>query len=178
MFERVNTPLELYNHQLRAALKMEQTVIGMLADNIEHVGASAVRGLLEEHQEQTREHVQNLEYAFTLLGWQPETAPSPAIDGIEKEAKANLKKTDQELVDLVILAGATETEHHEIAVYETLITLARAVSRDDTVTLLSTNPRQEQAAHQRVAALLAELAGKQARSWRQELVEIAPREDD
>ena len=68
----------------------------------------------------------------------------PAIEGIQKEGKANAKKTDDALVDSVLLAGAAETEHHEIAVYEGLIINARAMGRDDVVTLLQENLEQEQ----------------------------------
>jgi ferritin-like metal-binding protein YciE len=39
-----------------------------------------------------------------------------------KEGKSRIKKTDDSVVDAVILAGALETEHYEIAVYETLVT--------------------------------------------------------
>jgi hypothetical protein len=43
-----------------------------------------------------------------------------------KEGKATIKKTNESVVDAVILSAATESEHHEIAVYETLITNAEA----------------------------------------------------
>jgi uncharacterized membrane protein len=42
--------------------------------------------------------------------------PCPAIEGVEKEGSANIKKADDSVVDAVILSGAAETEHHEIAV--------------------------------------------------------------
>jgi ferritin-like metal-binding protein YciE len=44
----------------------------------------------------------------------------------------------------VILSGAAETEHHEIAVYEGLITHARAMGQDEVVRLLQENLEQEQ----------------------------------
>lgn len=38
-----------------------------------------------------------------------------------KESTAVIKKTDDALVDAVVLSAATEPEHYEIAVYETLV---------------------------------------------------------
>jgi ferritin-like metal-binding protein YciE len=157
---------------------MEETVIGMLEDNIEHCEADPVHELLQQHLAETRQQVENLGHAFTLLQEDEETAASPAIQGIEKEGKANVKKTDPALVDLTILQGVVETEHHEIAVYENLIVQGRAIGREDTVTLLQTNLRQEQQALQKGAALLADLSARKAASWREELVELSPREDD
>ena len=44
----------------------------------------------------------------------------------------------------MLLAGAAETEHHEIAVYEGLITHAYAMGKGDVVELLRHNLEQEQ----------------------------------
>jgi ferritin-like metal-binding protein YciE len=44
----------------------------------------------------------------------------------------------------VILSGAAETEHHEIAVSEGLITHAQAMSQDEVVHLLQENLEQKQ----------------------------------
>jgi ferritin-like metal-binding protein YciE len=144
MFERLNTPSELYNHNLGAALKMEQTVLDMLGDNIEAAQDERVKQLLHHHQDETRRHVEHVEEVFALFGWEVDTSPCPAIQGIEKEGKANVKMADDSVVDAVILAGAAETEHHEIAVYENLITHARAMGRDDAVALLRENLENEQ----------------------------------
>jgi ferritin-like metal-binding protein YciE len=51
---------------------------------------------------------------------------------------------DDSVVDDVILAGAAATEHHEIAVYETLITHAEELGEPNVVQLLQQNLEQEQ----------------------------------
>ncbi|MFZ0383154.1 MAG: DUF892 family protein [Solirubrobacteraceae bacterium] len=43
------------------------------------------------------------------------------IEAMTKESTAVIKKTDDALVDAVVLSAATEPEHYEIAVYETLV---------------------------------------------------------
>jgi ferritin-like metal-binding protein YciE len=144
MFERLNTPQEAYNYKLGAALKMERTVLEMLEDNEKNAQAEQVAQLFRHHQDETREQISNLEQAFAAFGWDVDDSPCPAIEGIQKEGKANAKKTDDSIVDSVLLTGAAETEHHEIAVYEGLIINARAMGRDDVVGLLEKNLEQEE----------------------------------
>jgi ferritin-like metal-binding protein YciE len=158
MFERLNTPQELYNYKLGAALKMEHTVLDMLESNVEEAHDPALKQLLRHHQDETREQIANLEQAFASFGWQPDDSPCPAIEGLEKEAKANVKKTDDAIVDAVILSGAAETEHHEIAVYENLITNAEAMGKQDVAQLLRRNLEQEQHTLQEVQSATRQLA--------------------
>jgi ferritin-like metal-binding protein YciE len=139
MFERLNTPEEAYNWQLGSALTMEQTVHDMLGDLQEEAQDENLKQLFQHHQEETRQQIANLERVFSVFGWDVEDSPCPAIKAIEKEGKANIKKTDDSIVDSIILAGAGQTEHHEIAVYENLITNARAMGRDDVAGLLQEN---------------------------------------
>lgn len=158
MFERLNTPEELYNYKLGAALKMEQTVLDMLDDNAEHAHDAELMQLFRHHQDETRQQISNLEQAFAAFGWEPDDSPCPTVEGLEKEAKMTVKKTDDALVDHVLVMGAAETEHHEIAVYEGLITEARAMGRDDVVALLQKNLEQEQHTLQEVQSAGARVA--------------------
>jgi ferritin-like metal-binding protein YciE len=144
MFERLNSPEELYNYKLGAALKMENTVLEMLDDNAQAAQSSELEELFRHHHDETREQIANLEKIFQAFGWEPDDSPCPAIEGLEKEAKANVKKAADALVDDVLLAGAAETEHHEIAVYEGLITHAHAMGKGEVVELLKHNLTQEQ----------------------------------
>ena len=63
---------------------------------------------------------------------------------LDKQAKADIKMADDSVVDAVILSGAAETEHHEIAVYESLITQAEELGQPEVVRLLQQNLEMEQ----------------------------------
>jgi ferritin-like metal-binding protein YciE len=159
MFERLNTPEEAFNYKLGAALKMEHTVLDkILADNIEEAQDGNLKQLLRHHAEETRGQIANLEQAFAAFGWEVDDSPCPAIEAIHKEGKTNVKKSDESIVDSIILSGAAETEHHEIAVYESLITNARAMGRDDVVSLLEQNLEQEQHTLEEVKRSASEVA--------------------
>jgi len=123
---------------------MEHTVLDkILDDSINEAQDDGLKQLFRHHAEETRQQIGNLEQVFAAFGWEPDDSPCPAIEGLHKEAKANVKKTDDAIVDSILLSGAAETEHHEIAVYEGLIINARAMGRDDVVRLLEQNLDQE-----------------------------------
>jgi ferritin-like metal-binding protein YciE len=69
---------------------------------------------------------------------------------------------DDSLNDHVIVSGVCETEHHEIAVYEGLITTAEAMREQDIVALLQENLEQEQAALRKGEQFAQQLARQTA----------------
>ena len=144
MFERINTPEELYQHKLGTALNMEQTVLTMLDATADEARDEQIKQLLRHHQDETRLQIANLERAFESLGWEVDETADVAFKAFDKQAKAEVKMTDDALDDDVILGAAAETEHREIAVYEWLITHAKAMGRDDVAQLLQENCDQEQ----------------------------------
>lgn len=158
MFERFNKPAEAYQFKLGAALTMEQKIVDMLGENIEAAQDERVMELLRTHQQETRLHVEVLEQVFGAFEWDVDDSPCPAIEGLEKEGKAMLKKTDDSFVDSVILQGAVEVEHHEIGVYTNLILNARAMGRQDVVDLLGQNMRSEEEALRKVIAQQEQVA--------------------
>ncbi|HEX6457297.1 MAG TPA: ferritin-like domain-containing protein [Thermoleophilaceae bacterium] len=161
MFERLNTPQELFHYKLGAALKMENTVLSMLGDLEENAQREQLKQQFRHHAEETQQHIRNIEQAFQALGEEVDDSPCPAIEGLEKEGKANIKKADDQMVDAVILSGAAETEHHEIAVYEGLITEAQAMGKQDVVQLLQQNLEQEQHTLEEVKHATEQLAREQ-----------------
>jgi ferritin-like metal-binding protein YciE len=143
---KIETPKELFVHKVGAALTMEETILEMLEELQEEASDPQLQRNLQQHYRETRQHVANLQQVFQALGEEPEKQPCPAIEGLEKEGKQNIKQTDDSLVDAVILSGVIETEHHEIAVYDGLIITAEQMDDQDIVALLHENLEQEEAA--------------------------------
>lgn len=164
VLDRIDTSRDLLEFKLRAALKMEQTVLEMLRELEDEAHREQLKGELRHHGEETRGQIENLEQAFETLGSQPEEKPCPTIEAIQKEGKANIKISDDGLVDAVILCGAAETEHHEIAVYEALITLAEGQGQDEVVARLRDNLEQEQHTLEEVSEALEQFARQHAHS--------------
>jgi ferritin-like metal-binding protein YciE len=140
----VDDPKALFVHDLGAALTMENTVNEMLPKLAEKANSSELKQQLRHHKEETEAQIRNLRQAFQSLGQEAKEMPCPAIEGIEKEGEMNLTMVADDLNDSVILSGCAETEHHEIAVYESLIVAADAMGHEDVVALLRENLEQEQ----------------------------------
>jgi ferritin-like metal-binding protein YciE len=137
--ENIESPRELYVHKLGAALKMEKTILEDMLPVLEELKQNVA-----QHRRETEGHVRNLEQVFRALGEEPDEQSCPTIEGLEKEGQAMLGQVDETLSDAVILSGVVETEAHEIAVYDGLITKAQAMGEDDIVALLQENLENEQ----------------------------------
>jgi ferritin-like metal-binding protein YciE len=144
LFDKLNNPREVFGHKLGSALTMEQNVLEMLGDLEDKAQRDELKQQFRHHADETRQQISNIEQSFRAMGEEPDDSPCQAIKGLEADAKANIKMADDSVVDDVILAGAAATEHHEIAVYETLITHAEELGEPDIVQLLQQNLEQEQ----------------------------------
>jgi ferritin-like metal-binding protein YciE len=157
--EKIETPRELYAYKLGAALKMEKTILEEMLPQLEKAAKDReLKQNLTEHRRETEGHVRNLRQVFRALGEDPEEQSCPAIEGLEKEGQALLGQVDESLNDAVILSGVVETEAHEIAVYDGLITNAQAMGEEDIVALLQENLESEQQALQKARKATAKLA--------------------
>jgi ferritin-like metal-binding protein YciE len=142
--DKLETPADLLTFKLGSALKMESTVLEMLGKLESEAQRPELKEQFRHHAQETRMQIDNLRRAFGALGVEPDEKPCLPIEAIDKEGSANIKMADRSLVDAVILSGAAETEHHEIAVYESLISLAASMGRNEVVGLLRENLQQEQ----------------------------------
>ena len=140
----IETPRGLFVHKVGAALKMERTILDILEELQEKANDTELRRNLAQHHRETQQQVRNLERVFDALGEDPEEQPCPTIEGLQKEGEQNLKEVEDDLHDAVILSGVVETEAHEIAVYDGLITQAEAMGEEDIVALFQENLEQEQ----------------------------------
>ena len=153
MFERLHTREDAFNWQLGAALKMERRMIDLLDVLIEEAQGEELKQIFRMHQGDTREHVRRIEEVFWIFGWELSDSPSPAVEAIDKEGRANFKRSGDAVVNAMVLAAAVQTEHHEIGVYESLILQARALRRDDAAALLEQNCDEERHALDKVTML-------------------------
>jgi ferritin-like metal-binding protein YciE len=153
----ITTPRELFLHELGDILyveeKLEQEVLPKL---LNEVTSTTLQKGLESHLRETRSHVENLEEVFAKLGEEPTSEECIGFEGLKKEHDQLVGESAPELIDLVDAGAAARTEHYEIAAYETLIGLARAIGEKDVVPLLEANLKEEKEA---LAAV--EKAGKE-----------------
>jgi len=143
MFERFNTPEEIFSYKLGSALSMERQLVDLLERLEQCTLREEIRHPLAVHREETLQHIANIEQCFTLLDEPVDDSPCGVIEALANESKTMIKKSDDSLPDVLILAVASEAEHYEVAVYETLIANADARKATAVAKLLRENLAQD-----------------------------------
>ena len=146
---KVTDPSDLFRYKLGVMLATEKGIEGMLPRMQKEANDGELASGLERHLEQTRGHIANLEQIFELMGEKPERVPSPALEGLETEYKGFAANAADDVwpdvLDMVAAGAAAATEHHEIAGYEALVTMAKALRVEQALSLLQENLEQDRA---------------------------------
>ena len=159
----ITTPRDLFLHELGDILYVERALAEeTLPKLIDEVEDKDFRGGLEAHLEQSRQHVANVEEVFELLGEEPQVEKCIGFEGLKKEHDQLLQETAQALVDIVDVGAAARTENYEIAAYEGLRRMAKAMGEDGAVALLDENLKQEKETLREIEKLAARLSNESA----------------
>jgi len=101
------------------------------------------REALEQHLDQTKRHLRNVEKVFEELGETPHAEKCIGLEGLRQEHEKLLGEASPDLVDSIDLGAAARTECYEIAAYEGLRRMAKAMGEDKAVELLDRNLEEE-----------------------------------
>jgi ferritin-like metal-binding protein YciE len=152
MATQITDPRELFLLELGEMLSTERILADQVLPQIrDEVQNAQLRQGIEMHQQQSREHAQNIERAFQILGEQPRTQDNPALQGLRQSHDQMIQgiRSDQ-LRDLFDAGAIAKTEHLEIAAYHALIAQAQQMGQPEVQQLLETNCSQDQQTLQRV----------------------------
>ena len=153
-------PRELFTHELGDILYAEKLLMKVLPKLAkEATDPELVKGF-ESHLQETKQHVANLEQVFEQLGERAKAERCPGIEGIKAEHEEFMKKEkpSKEITDLFLTGAAARTEHYEIAAYEGLVGMAKALGETKSAALLERNLKQETAALRKVSTIAKRLA--------------------
>ena len=143
----LTTPRELFLHELGDILYVERKLSDeVLPKLIDEVSDEEFRSGLESHLEQTRRHAANVEQVFELLGEEPKAEKCVGFEGLKSEHDHLVEESSSSLIDMVDVGAAARTENYEIAAYEGLRRMAKALGEDEAVELLDANLAQEKEA--------------------------------
>ena len=160
----ITTPRDLFLHKLGDVLyveeHLEQDVLPRLLN--EATSPELKKGL-EKHLEQTRSHVENVEAVFEQLGEQPTSEECVGFEGLRSEHDKLASEVAQALIDAVATASASRTEHYEIAAYENLITMARAMDEKRAVDLLERNLKDDKETARQLESIAKRLSKEQTK---------------
>ena len=125
------------------------------------VQSEGLAAAVAEHLEQTKEHGPRLEDVFRALNAEPSSSLNPPVEKLAQhhdELAENL--ADDRVADVFHASAGATTEHHELAAYDALLALSRAVELSgDARGLLERNRAEEEKALHRLEGELERLAG-------------------
>ena len=144
----ISEPRQLFVNELQSMLYVEQKLADeVLPELVNEVSNSDLKQDLRHHIDETKQQVANLERVFELIGEEPKTDKSHAVDGLVAQHDKVVKNIEtNEVRDFFDACAAAKTEHLEIAAYDGLITSAESLGDSEIVTLLEENLDQEKAA--------------------------------
>jgi ferritin-like metal-binding protein YciE len=165
MSSQMSDPRELFLHGLGDVLYAERTLVKTLPKLQEEASDEELAVGFEEHLEQTRQHVKNVEQAFEKFSEKPSAEKCPGIDGIKKEHDDFVAKESpsQDVLDSFLTGAGARTEHYEIAAYEGLVTMAEAMGETEVAELLTENLEQEKEALEKLKMIGKRLAQQGAK---------------
>jgi ferritin-like metal-binding protein YciE len=149
---QISEPRELFVHELGDMLFAEKMLEKALPQLASEASNDELRSAFEDHVEETKQQIRNLERVFEAMGERVKAEHCPGIEGIKAEHDQFMEEEDPspEIRDMFLTGAAARQEHYEIAGYSGLVVMARALGERDAVQLLQENLKQEKEMLKRV----------------------------
>lgn len=145
---KINNLRELFEMELHYAYDCEQKLVKKgLPSMIEAATSPDLKMALEHHLEETRGHVRRLEQVFTEAGFRPDSKGNDVLEKMMDAAKDSKSHIDAStLRDAALIINGNAVEHYEMAIYGSLVALAKEMRLEGAVRLLESTLMEEKAA--------------------------------
>jgi ferritin-like metal-binding protein YciE len=166
MFGKIKSLRELFEIELGYAYDCEQKLVEKgLPSMIESAGSSQLRSALEQHLQETRNHVARLERVFASLGVEYRATSNAILGELTSAANDSVSHIEDSLLrDAALIVNGNFVEHYEIALYGSLAAFAKNLGLPDAAKLLNETLAEEKAADAKLSqigeTLLAQQSGK------------------
>jgi ferritin-like metal-binding protein YciE len=135
---------KLYVEQLNDLLSAENQILAALPKMAQKSSHPNLKTAFQQHEAQTKTHVERLNQIFQKLGQNPEGKTCEGMQGIIREGEKTLKEqSDPEVLDAALIAAAQRVEHYEIAGYGCVRTYADELGFADQADLLQRTLNEE-----------------------------------
>ena len=145
---KIESLRQLFEIELRYAYDCEQKLVKKgLPTMIEAASSPQLRSALEQHLEETRNHVRRVEQVFSAIKAEPKTEDNDVLDELTSAAKDLVGDIEAAtLKDAALILSGNQVEHYEIAVYGSLVAFAQQLGLQEAVGLLQKTLEEEKAA--------------------------------
>jgi ferritin-like metal-binding protein YciE len=154
----IQSPRDLFYYDLCAMYDAEQKLVQVLPQLAQECLDNQARDAFTQHEQETRQHVRNLEQCFQILGSQPMTLENHTISGLKQDHDTFVQQQPpREALTMFDIDTGYQSEHIEIAAYHRLIDAADSMGLQQCVPLFQQNLQQEEAAAKKLAAIAHQL---------------------
>lgn len=130
---------ELYDAENQMVTALPEMIAAAFSEEL-------ARGL-QQHLDQTKEHIRRLQSVFDGMGEQPGSRLSEGMQGLLMEGERLIRELPKSRVlDAGLIGAARKAEHYEIAAYETARAIAEIIGQQETAVLLQETLEEEIAA--------------------------------
>jgi ferritin-like metal-binding protein YciE len=162
MMATIQQPQELFLYNLCAMYDAEQKLTQVLPVLAQESQNQQVKEAFLQHEQETRQHVRNLEQCFQILGRQPSALENHTVVGLKQDHDAFLlQNPSPAALTMFDLHAGSESEYLEMAAYNALIDSANALGFQQCVPLFQQNLQQEEAAAKKLATLAHQIGQQQ-----------------
>src|SRR4051812_31444924 len=154
---------ELFLDELADVLSAEQQLTKALPKLAKAAQSDELREALEQHLEETEEHISRLEQVAESLDETLKKKTCKAMQGLIAEGDDIVKEQkNSSALDAGIIAACQKVEHYEIASYGTLCAWAEQMGHDEALKLLRQTEEEESAADEKLTEVAENIANERA----------------
>ncbi len=148
----IKSPRDLFLYDLCVMYDVEQKLAQMLPVLAQESIDAMARDTFTLHEQETRQHIRNLEQCFQILGNQPMSLENHTTAGLKQDHDTFLQQQPPlEALMLFDLHAGYQSECLEIAAYHNLIDEANSLGLQDCALLFQQNMQQEINASKKLA---------------------------
>lgn len=128
---------DLFGQEIQHLYSIEKQLIDMLPSLAKKVENEELKQSLQSHLSETKNQAKRLEQIAKDEHIALDATEDMAMESILQEGNTVIDEvTDPGLRDMAIIGGSEKVEHYEMAAYESAMTLAKKLDKDDVADLL------------------------------------------
>lgn len=155
----MNTLRDLYTVQLQKALNMEKQIVEKgLPAMIEKATSKELVNALRTHLEESKEHMTRLQRILHENTGEASDSNCKVMSALISEGGSDISDAkDTTVRDVVIIAAGNQVEHHEIAVYGTLVNWANLLGEPEHAATMEKSLMEEKNADRTLTGLAEQI---------------------
>jgi ferritin-like metal-binding protein YciE len=166
---------ELLQEELKDIYDAEKQLTKALPKMAKKATNEELREAIEEHLNQTMQHIERLEQAFEQLGMPARGKKCEGMQHLIAEGNEMVGDAeDDDARDAVMIAAAQKVEHYEIASYGTIRTWANLLGKNDVAALMEETLEEEKETDQRLTSIAEGFVNQAAAEGEDEEAEEQP----